>query len=54
MAKSESEIKIILNDKEKVDLKNAVKKLTENKIGFSSSNLTEDETKIIDFIKEDL
>lgn len=54
MAKTESEIKIILTDKEKNNLKSSIEKLTVNQIGFGKVNLTEDETKIINFIKSDL
>lgn len=54
MAKTESEVKLILTDKERVDLKNSLKKMTENKIGFNAIVLTEDEQKLIEFIKTDL
>lgn len=54
MAKTESIITITVNDKEKQDLKNALVKLTENKIGFSCARLTEEEIKIVEFIKTDL
>lgn len=51
MAKTESEIKIILTDKEKNDLKSGIEKLTEKKIGFGNVDLTTDEATIIDYIK---
>ena len=51
MAKTESEIKIILTDKEKNDLKSSIEKLTEKKIGFGNVDLTTDEATIIDYIK---
>jgi hypothetical protein len=54
MAKTESEVKLVLTDKERNDLKNSLNKLTENKIGFGMIVLTEDETKLIEFIKSDL
>lgn len=52
MAKSESEIKLTISDKERTDLKSAIEKLTEKKPGFNSPMLSDDETKIIDFLKE--
>lgn len=54
MAKTESETKLILTDKERTDLKNSLNKLTEPKIGFNCIILTEDESKLIEFIKTDL
>lgn len=51
MPKKESETKVILTDKERADLINAIAKLTVTAPGFNSPVLSEDETKIIDFLK---
>ena len=54
MAKSENEIKIILTNDEKNNLISAVKKLTVKKVGFGGVDLSEEETKMLDFIKKEL
>jgi pyruvate formate-lyase activating enzyme-like uncharacterized protein len=54
MAKTENEIKIIISSDERNNLKSAIEKLTEKKVGFNMPTLTEDEDKIINFIKLDL
>lgn len=51
MAKTESETKIVISDKERTDFISAIEKLTKQSPGFNSPVLTDDETKIIDFMK---
>jgi hypothetical protein len=51
MAKIESEIKITLTSEENNNLKNAIKKLTEVKIGFQKPDLTKEEEEIINYLK---
>lgn len=54
MAKTESEIKITISDKERNDLKSSIEKLTEPKIGFNQVTLTDGENDILNFIKDKL
>lgn len=51
MAIKETQTTIKIDETEKKDLISAIKKLTENKIGFNSVTLTESENKIIEFLK---
>lgn len=54
MAKTESEVKLILTEKEKNNLKSSLDKLTQQKIGFQRNLLDEDELKIVDYIKNEM
>lgn len=51
MATSETETIIKLNNDEKNHLVSSIQKLTDLKIGFNKANLSEDENKIIEFLK---
>lgn len=47
----ETQTTIKIDETEKKDLVSAIEKLTENKIGFNSIQLTDNESKIIEFLK---
>lgn len=51
MAKIETEVTIKLNSDEKTNLVSVINKLTDKKIGFNTASLSEDENKIVEFLK---